>query len=125
MRRDFRIWLLSAVVGAAAGGIALLFTSLAMWLLQLPVGAGDTLALLAFGAGCLAAGITAGSLKRKAGISNGVKTALIMLGVLTVVALVRGWFGYGNGVSGEFLLGRLTTAVLCGTVGGVIGVNRR
>jgi putative membrane protein (TIGR04086 family) len=124
MRRDFRIYILSAVVGAAVCGVALLLFSVLMWLLQLPVRAGDLLSLLIFGAGCLAAGITSGKIKRKGGIGCGVRSALIMLAVLILVTLVRSWFGFGFGVNGEFLLSRLTTAVFCGTIGGVIGVNK-
>ena len=124
-RHEVNVYVFSAIIGAAAGGLALLLCSLLMWLLQLPVAAGSALSLLSFGAGCLAAGITAGKLRRQGGISSGVKTALIMLVLLTLVTLVRSWFGYGGGVTGEFLLGRLTAAVICGTVGGILGVNKR
>jgi len=118
-RQGNRIYLFSTILGAAAGALALPVFSLIIWLLQLPVGLGGTFSLLAFGFACLIAGMTAGRLKRQGGLINGVKAALILLAVLTVIAFIMG------DLSSDFFTGRLATAVLCGSVSGVLGVNRR
>jgi len=118
-RQGNRIYLLSTILGVAAGALALPFFSLIIWLLQLPVGLGGTFSLLAFGFACLIAGVTAGRLKKQGGLMNGVKAALILLAVLTVIAFIMGF------LEADFFVGRLVTAVLCGSVGGVLGVNKR
>ncbi|MCL2638596.1 MAG: TIGR04086 family membrane protein [Oscillospiraceae bacterium] len=118
-RNNRRIDLLSVAFGAAAGGAALPLFALLIWLLQLPVTLSGTFSLLAFGFGCLISGITAGRLKRQYGLVSGVKSALLLLLLLTLVTLVMG------NLTGEFFLGRGVVAVLCGAVGGVIGVNKR
>ena len=118
-RRNFRIYILSAFVGVIAGGLALAFFSLVLWFLQLPVRFGDNFALTAFGTACLAAGFTTGRLKKSGGLVHGVKSALLLFLVLAAVTFVTG------DLSGDFLIGRLTVTVICGSVGGVIGVNKR
>jgi putative membrane protein (TIGR04086 family) len=118
-RNTYRIYLLSTLLGAAAGALAIPFFSLIIWLLQLPVGISGTFSLLAFGFGCLVAGLSAGRLRRQSGLWNGVKAALILLLVLVIISFIM------RTLSGEYFLGRLVTAVLCGSVGGVLGVNRR
>jgi len=118
-RNNHKIYLLSTVLGAAAAGAALLLFALLIWLLQLPVGLSGTFSLLAFGFGCLISGMAAGRLKRQYGLINGAKCALLLLLILTFITLVMG------NLTGEFFLGRAVTAVLCGSVGGVIGVNKR
>ena len=118
-RQDFKIHLISAGAGALSGGLTLPLFSLLIWFLQLPVTLNDTFALLAFSFGCLIAGITAGRLRRQGGFISGVKSALLLLFLLAAVTLAMG------NLTGEFFLGRLTAAVICGAVGGVIGVNRR
>jgi putative membrane protein (TIGR04086 family) len=118
-RNNNKIYLLSAVFGAAAGGAALLLFALLIWLLQLPVGLGGTFSLLAFGFACLISGVTSGRLKRQYGLVNGVKSAFLLLLLLLLITLIIG------NLTGEFFLGRTVTAILCGAVGGVIGVNKR
>ncbi|MDR2531502.1 MAG: TIGR04086 family membrane protein [Oscillospiraceae bacterium] len=118
-RHNCKIYLLSTIFGAAAGGLAIPLFSFLIWLLQLPVGISGTFSLLAFGFGCLISGATAGRLKRQGGLWNGVKSAMLLLLILTVIAFAM------RTLSGEYFLGRFVTAVLCGSVGGVLGVNRR
>ncbi|MCL2019333.1 MAG: TIGR04086 family membrane protein [Oscillospiraceae bacterium] len=118
-QRNHKIYLLSAIFGAAAGGLSIPFFSFLIWFLQLPVSFSGTFSLMAFGFGCLISGVSAGILKRRNGILNGVRAALILLLVLIIIAFLLG------NLSGELILGRLVTAVLCGSVGGVIGVNRK
>jgi putative membrane protein (TIGR04086 family) len=120
-RSNHKIYLLSTVFGALAGGAALLLFALLIWLLQLPPGGSlsGTFALLAFGFACLMSGVTTGRLKRQYGLINGAKSALLLLSLLLLITLITG------SLTGEFFLGRAVTALLCGSVGGVIGVNKR
>jgi putative membrane protein (TIGR04086 family) len=118
-RNNHKIYLLSTVFGALAGGAALLLFALVIWLLQLPVGLGGTFALLAFGFACLISGVATGRLKRQYGLINGAKSALLLLVLLLLITLFTG------NLTGEFFFGRAVTALLCGSVGGVIGVNKR
>ena len=118
-RKNFKVYLLSAAFGAAAGGLTLPVFSFLIWFLQLPVELSATFSILAFGSGCLVSGISAGRLKRQGGLISGIKSALFLLLLLAAVTFVTGGF------SGEFLLSRLVTAVICGSAGGVIGVNKR
>jgi putative membrane protein (TIGR04086 family) len=118
-QRELRTYLLSTILGAVAGVLMLPLFSFVIWIFQLPVQLGDTFALLAFGVGCLVAGIMSGVLRRTGGLLGGLKAALLLFLVLIAVTLVMG------NLSGEFILGRLTVTVICGSVGGVIGVNRR
>jgi putative membrane protein (TIGR04086 family) len=116
-----KIYLLSTVFGALAGAAMLPLFALLIWLLQLPPGGNlsGTFGLLAFGFGCLISGITAGRLKRQYGLVNGVKASFLLLLLLLLIALIMG------SLTGEFFLGRAVVAILCGAVGGVIGVNKR
>jgi putative membrane protein (TIGR04086 family) len=118
-RNNHRVYLLSTAFGALAGGATLPLFALLIWLLQLPVGLGGTFALLAFGFACLISGVTAGRLKRQYGLINGAKASLLLLLILTLVTFIMG------NLTGDFFLGRAVVAILCGSVGGVIGVNKR
>jgi putative membrane protein (TIGR04086 family) len=118
-RQNHRVYIISSIFGALAGGAVLPLFALLIWLLQLPVGLSGTFALLAFGFACLISGITAGRLKQTSGLLSGAKSALLLLMVLVVITFVMG------NLTGELFLGRLVTAVLCGSVGGVLGVNKR
>ncbi|MCL2077138.1 MAG: TIGR04086 family membrane protein [Oscillospiraceae bacterium] len=118
-RSDLKIYIISSVLGAVAGGLTLPLFSFIIWFLQLRVELGETFGLLAFGVACLVAGIAAGRMKNRGGLISGIKSALLLLLALAVVTLIT------EGLTGEFLLGRLTAAVICGSVGGIIGVNKR
>jgi len=118
-QRELRIYLLSTVLGVAAGGLMLPLFSFITGLFQLPVEFGDAFALSAFGVACLVSGIMAGILRRAGGLWSGLKAAFVLLLLLVIITLVMGTF------SGEFFLSRLTVTVICGATGGVIGVNRR
>ena len=117
--RKFRIYLLSTLAGMIFAGASLLLFSFLIWVLQLPVELSDTFSLLALSAGCLASGITAGRLKKTGGLIIGVKSALTLFFISAAATFVTGGF------SGEFFIGRLSAAVLCGAVGGIIGVNKK
>lgn len=115
----FRAYILSLVIGAFFALLALLVFSAALWILGMPVELGGVFASLSFGTGCLAAGIAIGRIKKHGGLSKGFKAGLIMLLPVIPAALISG------GLTAEHLAGRLAIAVLCGMVGGVIGVNKR
>ncbi|MCL2109225.1 MAG: TIGR04086 family membrane protein [Oscillospiraceae bacterium] len=118
-RRGIRVYILSTIVGVIAGGLTLPLFSLVIRLLQLPVVVGDNFALTAFGVACLAAGFTAGRLRSRGGFISGVKAALLLVLLVFVATFVLG------GLSGDYFVGRLITALICGSVGGVLGVNKR
>lgn len=104
-------------MGALCCMIALLLTSLVMWLMQLPVETAETFGQLAFGVGCLVSGIFAGKFIRRAGIFSGIKAALLLFLPVATIMVISG------GGDGSSLFGRMIIAVICGAVGGVIGVN--
>jgi len=117
-RRNFRIFLFSTVVGIIAGALTLPIFSLIMWFLQLPITFGEGFALTAFGVACLAGGFAAGKLKRHYGLLNGLKAGFLLFLMLVAVSFVLG------SLTGEFFIGRLTVTVICGSAGGVLGVNK-
>lgn len=114
-----RAYILSTIIGTLLTCLALAIFAAIVWLLQLANDFFDTFALLAFGTGCLTAGITIGRIKKQGGLVKGFKVGVLMLIPLIIVTLISGNFTL------EFFLGRFVTAVLCGSVGGVIGVNKR
>lgn len=113
----FRAYIIALIAGAFFALVALIVFSAAVWLLQLSAELADTLSVLSFGTGCLAAGITIGRLKKQGGLVKGFKVGFIMVIPLIPAAIIGGSF------SAAFLTGRLVTSIICGMVGGVIGVN--
>jgi len=101
-----------------ASGVALLLSALIIYALKLPSSYGGFFALASYGAGCLAAGFTAGTLKRQGGLFAGIFAAFLFL---LPIALI-GWFA--GSFTGEAALNKVIVTLLCGAVGGVIGVNR-
>lgn len=114
-----RAYILALIIGAFFALLALLVFSAALWILGFPVELGGVFASLSFGIGCLASGIAIGRIKKRGGLSKGFKVGILMLIPVIPAALISGGFSAGH------LAGRLAVAVLCGMVGGVIGVNKR
>jgi putative membrane protein (TIGR04086 family) len=105
------------VAGAIASGVALVLFSLLVFVLGLPVSYSGVFSMLAFGIGCIVSGIFAGAMKRQNGLSAGVKAALLFMVPVAAIGFV-----FGEGGAG--LLNNVVVAVMCGAVGGVMGVNR-
>jgi putative membrane protein (TIGR04086 family) len=106
--------------------------ALLMFLLRLPIEQTDFFSLLAFGIGCLVTGYFAGAAKRQGGLATGIKAAILFAVPVALLGLVLGGLttpdiaGEEAGVFAAFvqLMNRTVIAVLCGAIGGVIGVNK-
>jgi putative membrane protein (TIGR04086 family) len=131
--RKFRVYVASAVLGAIASAAALVLFSLLMFLLRLPVERADFFSLLAFGIGCLVTGYFAGAAKRQGGLATGIKAAVLFAIPVALLGLVLGGFSATEIEAQEVgrtlaaiaeMLNKTVTAVLCGAVGGVLGVNK-
>ncbi|MCL1788929.1 MAG: hypothetical protein FWG33_01065 [Oscillospiraceae bacterium] len=135
--RKFRFYIVSAVLGAIASGVALIIFSLFVFLLGIPVAQSGFFSLLAFGIGCIVAGFAAGAKKRQGGLATGIKAALLFTLPVALVGMFLGGFEFPSagaegtaavsGVSAAIGVGtfsKVTIAILCGAVGGVLGVNR-
>ncbi|MCL1904241.1 MAG: YrzE family protein [Oscillospiraceae bacterium] len=137
--RRVRFYIVAAVVGAIASGVSLVAFSLLVFLLGIPVAQSGFFSIMAFGIGCLVAGFTAGAKKRQGGLSTGIKAALLFCVPVILIGLVLNGFAFaatgaavaegavqtaGSSAIGVGTFGKVTLAVLCGSVGGVLGVNR-
>ncbi|GHV46886.1 hypothetical protein FACS189499_03180 [Clostridia bacterium] len=117
-RRRISGYLLAAAAGLVVSGAVVVFFSAVIFLLQIPEALSSVFGIIAFGTGCLFAGIFAGRVKRRNGLPTGTAAALLMLVPVLILSVMTGNF------SGEAVTGRIVTAILCGAVGGVIGVNK-
>ena len=133
--RKLRIYITSAVLGGIAAGVALVLFSLIVFLFRLPIVNNSFFSLLAFGTGCLVAGFSAGSLKRQGGLGAGVKAALLFAAPIILISivlsgLIASEIPTAAAEPSESLattartLNRIIVAIMCGAVGGVLGVNR-
>ncbi|GHU59493.1 hypothetical protein FACS1894133_6380 [Clostridia bacterium] len=103
---------------AVVAGIAATVAVLAVFALLVFIGIKtDVFSVMAFAAGALVCGYVAGLFGRRRGLLRGIKAALLFTLVFAVAAFVTG----GN----VALFSRMALAVVCGGVGGVLGVNRR
>lgn len=105
--------------GALTSIACVLLFALVTWALQLSVELSGKFGLFALGCGCLICGIIGGRYKRHAGLLTGLSAALLLFLPVVLVSLITGGF------SGELFLSRLVTTIICGAVGGVIGVNHK
>lgn len=113
----FMPFIMSLVIGGAVSLAALIFNSLVMYALQLPVEWGYFLGLLTISCGCFAGAFALGRQKKR----NGIKQGLLCGSGLLLIALVFGL------ILGEVSFwGFLMKALVCniaGIMGGVFGVN--
>jgi len=149
--RRLKVYIAATVLGSIASGAALVLFSVLVFLLRVPVAQSGFLSLLAFGIGCLVAGFVAGAMKRQGGLVTGVKAALlytlpVAVGGFIVVGFAApemdpmmaamagmppgapppGGFGVQGGALAAManVLNKVIIALLCGSVGGVLGVNK-
>ncbi|MCL2086045.1 MAG: TIGR04086 family membrane protein [Oscillospiraceae bacterium] len=122
-KKTFKIYIISVVLGALGSIVMLLLCSLIMWLLKLPPETGETFGMVSFGAGCLIAGMISAKIIHRAGMLCGIKAALLLLLPVMAVSIVTALFSTTSTNLIELLLGRAINAIICGAVGGVIGVN--
>jgi putative membrane protein (TIGR04086 family) len=90
----------------------------AMDMLSLPPEAAGVLSLITLGAGCTVSGFVCGCVKKSHGLRRGFRCALIMIAVIMTGALISG------SLDGASAAAKCITAVICGCMGGVLGVNR-
>jgi putative membrane protein (TIGR04086 family) len=111
-------YIVALVVGAVAAAAVLAFLSLAMFLFQLPISFARTFGVMSLGGGALAAGYFVGLRKRSLGLLRGTKAGLTVLLAVLPFSIAMSL------LDGEHLAGKTAAAILCGAVGGVIGVNK-
>ncbi|MCL1831473.1 MAG: hypothetical protein FWG45_01015 [Oscillospiraceae bacterium] len=135
--RRFRVYVAAAILGVIASGIALVFFALLMFLLRLPIERSDFFSLLAFGIGCIATAYFAGAAKRQGGLATGVKAAILFALPVAMLGLVFSGFAPSEVVAASEtegvnkalsafaeLMNKAVISVICGAVGGVLGVNK-
>jgi putative membrane protein (TIGR04086 family) len=142
--RRFKAYITSAALGWLASGAALLLFSLLVFLLKLPVAQSGFFSFLAFAIGCLVSGFFAGAIKRQGGLAAGIKAAVIFTLPVLALGFILGSFAVNPEIppsagesaetaansavqaaaAGAPSLNRIIIAILCGAIGGVLGVNR-
>ncbi len=120
----FRCWLRPVLVGVAVGVIAcvgaLMLMALIVQSMDVPRAAILPLAIAAAAIGAFLASLTAAAVAKQKGLLLGAVCGLI----LWLLILLAGVARY-TGVSGEGAALKLAVLLLCGSVGGVLGVNLR
>ncbi len=120
----FRCWLRPVLVGVAVGLIvcvgALMLMALIVQSVDVPRAAILPLAIVAAAIGAFLAGLTVAAVAKQKGLLLGAVCGL----VLWLLILLAGVARY-TGVSGEGAALKLAVLLLCGSVGGVLGVNMR
>lgn len=120
----FRCWLRPVLVGVAVGLIAcvgaLMLMALVVQSVDVPRAAILPLAIAAAAIGAFLAGLTAAAVARQKGLLLGAVCGL----TLWLLILLAGVARY-TGVSGGNAVLKLAVLLLCGGIGGVLGVNLR
>ena len=120
----FRCWLRPVLVGVAVGLIGciglLMLMALVVQSVDVPRAAILPLAIAAAALGAFAAGLTAAAVARQKGLLLGAVCGL----VLFLLILLAGVAQYA-GVSGGNAAIKFAVLLLCGSIGGVLGVNLR
>ena len=111
-------YVFSTFCGMAVSVLLIVLSAYIMRGFDLEPYAAGFLALVSFGAGCLLSGFVCGRIKRSRGLKHGFRCAVIMLFIVMAGALFSGR------LDGSAALAKILTAVVCGCMGGVIGVNR-
>lgn len=108
----------SASIGLVIAALWLLLSAALMTAVDLPDGAVSPIAVSALGLGSLLAGLLAARRTRQNGLIVGTLCGLVIF----LVALFAGLSIFGH-VQVGFSLFKLTVSVLCGAIGGVLGVG--
>ena len=129
--RKFRVYIGAAILGGVASATALTLFSLLVFFTKMPLAQSEFFSVLAFAIGCLVSGFTAAVKKRHGGLATGIKAALLFAIPVALVGSVLGGFTAQAAevaetaiAKGTGAFGKIIIAVLCGSVGGVLGVNR-
>lgn len=107
-------------IGAIGGTLLLLLMAVLIQKVDVPQGALAPLAVSAAGIGAFAGGLTTALCARKRGLMMGA----ICGGLLYVVLLLTGLLCTGV-IDPGYAIIKMAVLVLCGAIGGILGVNRR
>ena len=108
---------LAVTAGAFAAVVMLLFSSLVLFVLQLPEDWGYVMGMVSLAAGCLTAGCVLGRKKKRSGIKQG-----MLCGTALFLLCLIGGLLFGSVTAGGFF-GKLAVCLIAGVTGGVLGVN--
>ena len=109
---------ISSLIGAIAMSLVLAGISLLFTIRDIPHAAVEPLALLASGFGCIIAGFLCAKINGKNGLIMGSACGLLIFGIIILAGYIA--------VDGQLNFAVLIKAVifiLCGAIGGVLGVN--
>lgn len=120
----FRCWLRPALVGVAVGIIGciglLMLMALIVQSVDVPRAAILPLAITAAAIGAFLAGLTAAAIAKQNGLLLGAVCGLVLFLLILLAGVAR----YA-GVNGGNAVLKLAILLLCGSIGGVLGVNLR
>ena len=133
--RKLKLYISAAALGSVASGVALVVFAVLMFVLRLPVEQIDFFSFLAFGVGCLVTGYFAGVAKRQSGLATGIKAAILFAVPVALLGLILSEVSAADVANANAEINsvwtmivstfnKLVIAVLCGAVGGVLGVNK-
>jgi hypothetical protein len=136
--RKTKLYIAAAALGGIASAVALVLFSVLMFTLRLPVEQIDFFSFLAFGTGCLVTGYFAGAAKRQCGLVTGIKAAVLFAVPVALLGLILSGITTPESAANPALqdtgnatwavivstFNKIVIAVLCGAVGGVLGVNK-
>ena len=119
-KRFFRPITYGIVSGVAACLLLLIFMSVVLELQDVPESAVTLMATLTFVFGGMIAGLISSGMSREKGLLMGLVCGICLFGILSLasLALCGGDFGIAA-------LTKLVAVLLAGSIGGVVGVNKR
>lgn len=118
--RTLKKLLFGLLIGLVSSLVIILIFSIVMTMKDIPQGFVPTLSAIAVAVGGLAGGFTCAKLMKKSGLVVGIISGIILYAVLLLTGLAFG----SKGVDLSTLI-KLVIAVVCGGMGGIMGVNTR
>lgn len=120
MKRFFHPIIYGVLSGVAACLLLLIFMSIVMELQDIPETAVTLMATLTFVFGGITAGLISSGMSREKGLLMGMVCGICLFAILSLASLMV----YG-GDFGIAALTKLVAVLLAGSIGGVVGVNKR
>ena len=120
MKRFFRPIIYGVLSGVAACLLLLIFMSIVMELQDIPETVVTLMATLTFVFGGITAGLISSGMSREKGLLMGMVCGICLFAILSLASLMV----YG-GDFGIAALTKLVAVLLAGSIGGVVGVNKR
>lgn len=113
----YRPFAISLVLGVFSVFAVLSLGAAIIYALQLPVEVSGLFGVISLAAGCFAAGLLLGKMKRRQGLKQGFLCGTALFLLCFIASLVVGEISAGG------FFGRLAICVGTGALGGVLGVN--